>query len=522
MHEPENVPLRQMGNDYGSARGSLAIEAETRDNQTDTIAMHYVAPLMGEFLGTFLLVFTVATVSLVNDSIQWNATACAATLTLLVASLGTVSGANLNPAVSVALGLAGKLEWLMVVAYCVVQLVAGILAGYCCIWIFDPLPLHNVQRYGRLPATLPVPKDGANNAHFTLLQMLFAEAMYTFFLCFTVLNCAASKRNNPKKDGNQFFPLAIGFVIVAAGHAIGGISGGCLNPAVALGVDCAAQLHNVNGNTMWGPAYAAVEVFGGLCAVSLFWIVRPEELKLDDPDDSEGSIQVNTVSRFVSEFLGTFFLVVTVGLNIVMQSETTAWSAAAALMCMIYSLGDVSGANFNPAVTISLVLSGRGKCAAPDGIINIMGQLTGASCAATVWAWYNYHETYVALPPPTFGLTRACMAELIFTFLLCYVVLAVATTAQTQRNQLFGLMIGSCVTAGGFAVGKVSGGELNPAVALSILAENAVQGKFNHGGDLLVAYAAVAFSEIAGGVLAAICFYVTYPQEFCIIPSLPK
>merc|ERR1719321_2278236 len=88
-------------------------------------------------------------------------------------------------------------------------------------------------------------------------------------------------------------------------------------------------------------------------------VVRPEEY---------GGTKMPMVSALVSEFLGTFFLVLTVGLNVLGSSKAGAFSIAAALMSMIYALGNVSGAHFNPAVTMAILLSGRDKMAGGVGM----------------------------------------------------------------------------------------------------------------------------------------------------------
>merc|ERR1719265_3106636 len=93
-------------------------------------------------------------------------------------------------------------------------------------------------------------------------------------LCFVVLSCALSKRNNPRDDGNQFFGLAIGFVIVAGGHAAGGISGACYNPAVAFGLDVSSH---------WPFIYTGFELTGAVLAAILFRMVRPEDFNSSTP-----------------------------------------------------------------------------------------------------------------------------------------------------------------------------------------------------------------------------------------------
>merc|ERR1719482_1734056 len=88
-------------------------------------------------------------------------------------------------------------------------------------------------------------------------------------------------------------------------------------------------------------------------ASGLYRIVRPQEF--------EGLFIPKMASRLVSEFLGTYFLVITVGFNVLGGSKAPAFSIAASLMCMIYALGNISGAHFNPAVTVAVMLGGRGK-----------------------------------------------------------------------------------------------------------------------------------------------------------------
>merc|ERR1719486_180931 len=90
------------------------------------------------------------------------------------------------------------------------------------------------------------------------------------------------------------------------------------------------------------------------------------------------------VKQFVSEFLGTFYLVLTVGLNVIGDSKAPALSIAASLMCMIYALGGVSGAHFNPAVTTALTLAG--KAPAGDMLHFMAAQVIGGLCGALTYS----------------------------------------------------------------------------------------------------------------------------------------
>lgn len=453
---------------------------------------HDYARYAAEFLGTFTLVFTVICCVVVGSG-TWNALAIACVLMVMIYATGPVSGGNLNPAVSFALGLVGEMEWSMVFKYWLAQLSAGFSAAACAdsIFSFKVLTLAPVKP-------------------FLAQHALFAEMVYTFMLVFVVLNTAVSKRNNSPTDGNQFFGLAIGFVIVAGGYAVGGISGAAFNPAVALGVDYQ------NFGAGWTLPYAVAELAGAALAVAMYKAVRPEEATADP----RGSYTARGTTKLLSEFLGTFMLVLTVGLNVVGASPAVALSAAAALMCMVYSLGDVSGAHFNPAVTVALVV--RGACGPAEGLAYIATQLISGVCAGAATAFFHagsaHKDVTISVKPgANYTFFQGAICELFFTFVLAYTVLAVATTKKplsqtTSQKFYFALSIAACVVAGGFAVGSVSGGELNPAVALGLTVLGAVSPGETAAAPLRIVLGFCAI-ECMGGILAAMTFYITHPRE---------
>ncbi len=104
---------------------------------------------------------------------------------------------------------------------------------------------------------------------YSWVDAALAETLYTFMLCFVVLNVAVAQTSS----GNQYFGLAIGYVIVAGGYAAGKISGGCFNPAVALGID-ASSAHLGFG---WSVAYIGFELIGAALAALAYKVVHPEE-----------------------------------------------------------------------------------------------------------------------------------------------------------------------------------------------------------------------------------------------------
>jgi len=442
----------------------------------DSATARYAA----EFVGTFMLVFTVGC-NVITGQAVWGGISIACVLTVMIYALGKSSGGNFNPAVSVALGVAGKMEWGEVAIYSVVQLLGGVAAAFAYVGMFG---MHHAFNLG--------PTPGHN-----WWQACLSETIYTFMLCFVVLNVAASKVHGGK---NQFYGLAIGFVVVAGAYGAGSVSMGCFNPAVAFGLDTASWWIGFQ----YGPIYTIFELIGAVLAATLFKICRPEESEEGELDVSVPEYPMS--SKLLSEFLGTYILVLTVGLNVLGGSAAGAFSIAASLMCMIFALGTVSGAHFNPAVTVAIIVSGRDKCSASDGAQYIVVQIIGGICAAFTYSAIMNGETF-QLKPDAYKWNQVAIAEFMFTFVLAFVVLSVATV-KNSLSEYFGFAIGMCVTVGGCAIGKVSGGALNPAVAIGISSSHIISG----GGFWpCLVYSVI---EIAAGAAAAGVFMLTQPSEY--------
>lgn len=169
--------------------------------------------------------------------------------------------------------------------------------------------------------------------------------------------------------------------------------------------------------------------------------------------------------KYLVEFIGTFFLVTTIGCTVIGGGEGVIPPLAigSVLMVMIYAGGHVSGAHYNPAVTLAVFL--RGKCPAKDVPGYMIAQVLGAVAAAAIVLFLKKNPSVEAGNP---DVARALLAEFLFTFALCYVVLNVATSKNTAGNSNYGLAIGFTVLAGAFAVGPISGGAFNPAVAVGV------------------------------------------------------
>jgi len=206
------------------------------------------------------------------------------------------------------------------------------------------------------------------------------------------------------------------------------------------------------------------------------------------------------MNKYIAEFIGTFFLVLTIGCTGIGAGTGVIAPLAigAALMVMVFAGGHISGAHYNPAVTVGVFI--RGKVNAGDIVPYMIAQLAGATVAALVVS--KLLRAGVAVPPITLKLGPALLAEFLFTFALVYVVLNAATAEGTSGNSFYGLAIGMTVMTGAFAVGDISGGAFNPAVALGIC----ILGISNWGNIWIYLVA-----NFAAAVVAAVIFQMINP-----------
>ena len=171
------------------------------------------------------------------------------------------------------------------------------------------------------------------------------------------------------------------------------------------------------------------------------------------------------MAQLIVELIGTFVLVFTVGTSVLGGAGAMAPLAiGSALMVMVYAGGHISGGHYNPAVSLAVMV--RRGMTVRSMLEYWVAQVVGALLAAggVVLIVGGAAPTALALDP-----LKALIAEFVFTFALCYVVLNAATAEETTGNSFYGLAIGFTVMAGAFAVGAVSGGAFNPAVAIGII-----------------------------------------------------
>lgn len=174
------------------------------------------------------------------------------------------------------------------------------------------------------------------------------------------------------------------------------------------------------------------------------------------------------MNKYIVEFIGTFFLVFVIG-NVVLGGEAIGPLGAAAigatLIVMIFAGGHISGAHYNPAVTLAVTL--RGKCDMVDVVPYILSQCLAGVAGAFV-AMQVRGGAAAEMLDLSSAQTSVLIVECLMTFALCYVILNVATAEGTAGNSFYGLAIGLTVFAGAVGVGGISGGAFNPAVALAL------------------------------------------------------
>ncbi len=208
------------------------------------------------------------------------------------------------------------------------------------------------------------------------------------------------------------------------------------------------------------------------------------------------------MKKYLVEFIGTFFLVLTVGMTVIepgAAGDLAPLAIGSALMIMVYAGGHVSGGHYNPAVTVAVWLRGRCSQAEVPGYLG--SQIAAGIVAAFVVLGLKGDPSVSA---KTIAVFPALIAELVGTFALAYVVLNVATAKATSGNSYYGLAIGFTVTAMAYALGPISGGAFNPAVAIGITVMKLA--KVSH----LWIYLA---ANLGAGALAAFVFRMIHPDD---------
>ena len=205
--------------------------------------------------------------------------------------------------------------------------------------------------------------------------------------------------------------------------------------------------------------------------------------------------------KYIAEFIGTFFLVLTVGCVVIPSTPGVIPPLAigAALMVMVYAAGHISGGHLNPAVTLGVWI--RGRCETKDVLPYWGAQVLAGIVAALVAVFLVGNN---ATPLEIKSLPAVFVAEFLFTFALVYVVLNTATAKGNAGNSFYGLANGMTVMAGAFAVGSISGGAFNPAVAVGAAVMK------------LLSFSQIwlhIVADLAGGLVAGLAFKFLNPDD---------
>jgi aquaporin Z len=206
--------------------------------------------------------------------------------------------------------------------------------------------------------------------------------------------------------------------------------------------------------------------------------------------------------KYATEAIGTLFLVLTVGAVVRNGSPLAPLAIGSVLMAMVYAGGHVSGAHYNPAVTIAALV--RRRIDKRDAVGYLVAQVVGGLIGAQLVGVVVPQALSAPLTLSGHAAIAAFVAELVFTFALCYVVLNVATSKDHPDNSFYGLAIGFTVAAGAVAVGGISGGVFNPAVLIG----GATMGMF--GGSIIVSY---LIAQVIAGVAAGFTFRALNPGD---------
>lgn len=208
------------------------------------------------------------------------------------------------------------------------------------------------------------------------------------------------------------------------------------------------------------------------------------------------------MAKYLTEFIGAFFLVLSISLAVSTGQPLAGLAIGGTLMVMIYMGGHISGAHYNPAVTVAVFL--RGAMPASDILPYMGAQILGGTIAAVVGGVIT-GNTEVIAPSADYGMAAWLLVEILYTFALATVVLNVATVNKkgVSNNSYYGLAIGFTVVAAAIAGGGISGGAYNPAVGIGL-----TLGDLFSGGSTIANVWLYIVGPLIGGALAGVVFKI--------------
>lgn len=357
---------------------------------------------MAEFVGTFFVMFTIGCNAVAGER-DWIPTSIAFSVVVAMYATSAVSGGHLNPTVSVALGLCGKMSWSSVLAYVSVQVAAGIVAAF--------------GVTGLLGQTVGV---GVHSG-FDFVDAAIVEFIFGTSLAFVALSCMVSSPGKLAGEHNQYFALAVGFVTMAGGYCSSDISGAFFSPAATIGFGLSSQspLSNI-------AAYVGCQLLAANAAVVLYFMVHPKELEEavgaavdglsvgracgalacfgvrqraeeqgDHPDEESGQVQpkvhvydnyaVQVSARWFAELLGTYVVVLTFVLSSVNQKMSLSGKLDPEAINVTKIAADHL-ALVQHSVSASTLAIASEDAEAGDADVSIVAWATGAAIVSLVYA----------------------------------------------------------------------------------------------------------------------------------------
>jgi len=220
----------------------------------------------------------------------------------------------------------------------------------------------------------------------------------------------------------------------------------------------------------------------------------------------------DSIFMYMAEFIGTMLLVLTIGTIRVEYVEDSLngvlpLATGFVLVSMVYAFGHISGAHFNPAVTLSVYV--RGFISPYDAIIFVIIQVCGGICGAFLTYLVSNHYPDIHYDPDR-SVGNAFLAEYIYTTALCIVVINVATTESQRGNFFYGVAIGLTVAVGTASVLSISGAAFNPALGTALTITGVVGGHSNDATKLWLYWVA----PLLGGLTGGLSFYVINYKEY--------
>ncbi len=201
-----------------------------------------------EFIGTLFFVLTIGFCVIEPGAGAMAPLAIGSVLMVMIYAGGHISGGHYNPAVTLAVWLRGRCATSDVPGYMIAQFVAAAIAALIVLFVKGN------------PSVLPATPN--------VINALIVEFLFTFALCYVVLNVATSKNTS----GNSFYGLAIGFTVLIGAYSVGAISGGAFNPAIAVGITVMGLSSVAN---IW--IFLVANFLGGALAAVIFKYLNPED-----------------------------------------------------------------------------------------------------------------------------------------------------------------------------------------------------------------------------------------------------